>query len=190
MSDRNHSRAELMAAFVLGALLSPQSLAAESLIPLEPCRIADLDGLVSTEARCGTLPVPEDPDDPAGAKIRLAIAVVPAISTKAKPDPLFLVAGGPGQGSIHGFAPLLSAFAGIRRERDIVMVDQRGTGDSNRLDCAMPDDALESGELDPAQLRTSRRNACRRSAAGRSSTRRASPCATSTPCVRRSATRG
>jgi len=153
MSDRNHSRAELMAAFVLGALLSPQSLEAKSLIPLEPCRIADLDGLVSTEARCGTLPVPEDPDDPAGAKIRLAIAVVPAISTKAKPDPLFLVAGGPGQGSIHGFAPLLSAFAGIRRERDIVMVDQRGTGDSNRLDCEMPDDALESGDLEPAQLR-------------------------------------
>ena len=120
---------------------------------LEPCRIADLDGLVSAEARCGTLPVPEDPHDPAGTKIHLAIAVVPAISTKAKPDPLFLVAGGPGQGSIHGFAPFLSAFAGIGRERDIVMVDQRGTGGSNRLDCAMPEDALESGELDPGRLR-------------------------------------
>ena len=54
MSDHRHSRAELLAAFVLGALLSPQTLAAKSLIPLEPCRIADLDGLVSTEARCGT----------------------------------------------------------------------------------------------------------------------------------------
>ena len=153
MSDRAHSRAELIAAFVLGALLSPQALEAKSLIPLEPCRIADLDGLVSTEARCGTLSVPEDPDDPEGAHIRLAIAVVPAIATKAKPDPLFLVAGGPGQGSIHGFAPLLGAFAGIRRERDLVMVDQRGTGDSNRLDCDMPDDALEGGEILPAELR-------------------------------------
>ena len=153
MSDRTLFRAELLAAFVLGALLSPQALEAKSLIPLEPCRIADLDGLVSTEARCGTLSVPEDPDDPEGAHIRLAIAVVPAIATKAKPDPLFLVAGGPGQGSIHGFAPLLSAFAGIRRERDLVMVDQRGTGDSNRLDCDMPDDALEGGEILPAELR-------------------------------------
>ena len=153
MSDRTLSRAELLAAFVLGALLSPQALEAKSLIPLEPCRIADLDGLVSTEARCGTLSVPEDPDDPDGPHIRLAVAVVPAIATKAKPDPLFLIAGGPGQGSIHGFAPLLGAFAGIRRERDLVMVDQRGTGDSNRLDCDMPDDALEGGEIPPAELR-------------------------------------
>ena len=146
-------RAALIVASVLGALIPPQGLEASSRIPLQPCRIADLDGLVSTEARCGTLAVPENPDDPAGAQVRLAIAVVPAISTRAEPDPLFLVAGGPGQGSIHGFAPLLSAFAGIRRERDLVMVDQRGTGDSNRLDCAMPEDALGSGELAPGQLR-------------------------------------
>jgi pimeloyl-ACP methyl ester carboxylesterase len=146
-------RVSLVVACTFGAFVLSHRLNAQSSMHLEPCRIADLDGLVSTEARCGTLPVPEDPDDPAGAKIHLAIAVVPAISTKAKPDPLFLVAGGPGQGSIHGFAPLLSAFAGIRRERDIVMVDQRGTGASNRLDCKMPDDALESGDFEPAQLR-------------------------------------
>jgi pimeloyl-ACP methyl ester carboxylesterase len=146
-------RVSLLVACTFGALAGSHRLDAQPPMQLEPCRIADLDGLVSTEARCGTLPVPEDPRDPAGTKIHLSIAVVPAISTKAKPDPLFLVAGGPGQGSIHGFAPLLSAFAGIRRERDIVMVDQRGTGGSNRLDCAIPDDALESGELDPAQLR-------------------------------------
>ena len=146
-------RVSLVGACTFGALVGSHRPDAQPSMHLEPCRIADLDGLVSTEARCGTLQVPEDPDDPAGAKITLAIAVVPAISTKAMPDPLFLVAGGPGQGSIHGFAPLLSAFAGIRRERDIVMVDQRGTGGSNRLDCAMPDDALESGELEPAELR-------------------------------------
>ena len=146
-------RVSLVGACTFGALVGSHRPDAQPSMHLEPCRIADLDGLVSTEARCGTLQVPEDPDDPAGAKITLAIAVVPAISTKAMPDPLFLVAGGPGQGSIHGFAPLLSDFAGIRRERDIVMVDQRGTGGSNRLDCAMPDDALESGELEPAELR-------------------------------------
>ena len=146
-------RVSLVVACAFGALAGSHRLNAQSSMHLVPCRIAGLDGLDSTEARCGTLPVPEDPGDPAGAKIRLAIAVVPAISTKAKPDPLFLVAGGPGQGSIHGFAPLLPAFAGIRRERDIVLVDQRGTGGSNRLDCAMPDDALESGELEPAELR-------------------------------------
>ena len=152
MSDRHHSRAELIAAFVLGALLSPSALDAKPLLELTPCRIADADGLTSTAARCGGLEVPEDPADPQGAKIRLAIAVVPAVATRAKPDPLFLIAGGPGQGSIQGYAPLLGAFAGVRRERDLVLVDQRGTGDSNRLDCAMPDDALEAGEIPPAEL--------------------------------------
>jgi pimeloyl-ACP methyl ester carboxylesterase len=150
MSDR--TRAGLIATFVAGALLSPATLAAPSLIELAPCRIADLDGLTSAEARCGGLEVPEDPAEPQGRMIRLAIAVVPAVSTRAKPDPLFLIAGGPGQGSIQGYAPLLGAFAGVRRERDLVLVDQRGTGDSNRLDCAMPDDALERGEIPPAEL--------------------------------------
>jgi len=152
MSDRSHSRAELIAAFAFCALFGPCTLEAQSLADLAPCRIADLDGLVSTEARCGGLEVPEDPADPQGAKIRLAIAVIPAVATKAKPDPLFLIAGGPGQGSIQGYAPLLGAFSGVRRERDLVLVDQRGTGDSNRLDCAMPDDALEGGEIPPAGL--------------------------------------
>ena len=152
MTDRNHSRSELIAAFVLGALLGPSPLEAKPQIPLEPCRIADLDGLTSTEARCGKLSVPEDPDDAGGRRIELAIAVVPAVATRAKPDPLVLIAGGPGQGSIQGFAPLVSAFASVRRERDLVLIDQRGTGGSNRLDCDMPDDALESGEIPPARL--------------------------------------
>lgn len=152
MRDRNHSRVELIAVFFLGVLLSPVTLDAQPLADLAPCRIADPDGLASTAARCGGLEVPENPAEPQGRKIRLAIAVVPAIATRAKPDPLFLVAGGPGQGSIQGYAPLLGAFSGVRRERDLVLVDQRGTGDSNRLDCDMPDDALEGGEIPPAEL--------------------------------------
>lgn len=134
------------------ALVSPQPLAAKPLLPLEPCRISDRDGLVSTAARCGKLAVPEDPDDPQGRKILLAIAVVPSVATRAKPDPLFLIAGGPGQGTIEGYAPVLGAFSAIHRERDLVLVDQRGTGGSNRLDCDMPDDALEGGEIPPAAL--------------------------------------
>jgi pimeloyl-ACP methyl ester carboxylesterase len=152
MLDRNLSRAGLAVAVFLGAALDPSALDAKPLLDLVPCRIADADGLSSTAARCGGLEVPEDPADPQGAKIRLAIAVVPAVATRARPDPLFLIAGGPGQGSIEAYAPLLGAFSGVRRARDLVLVDQRGTGDSNRLDCAMPDDALEAGEIPPAEL--------------------------------------
>jgi pimeloyl-ACP methyl ester carboxylesterase len=145
-------RVSLIAACVIGAFVFSRPLHAQASIRLEPCRIADLDGLVSTEARCGGFAVPEDPADPRGRKIRLAVAVVPAIATTAKRDPLVLIAGGPGQGSIQGYAPLLGAFAGIRRDRDLVLVDQRGTGGSNRLDCDMPEDALEGGETSPAEL--------------------------------------
>lgn len=145
---------ELIAALLLGGLLCAGfARAATPTIVLEPCRISDMHGLVSVAARCGKFAVPEDPDAPNGKRIELAVAVVPAIATRAKLDPLFLLAGGPGQGAIEGFVPALDAFSGIHRERDLVMVDQRGTGGSNRLDCAMPDDALESDELTSAELK-------------------------------------
>ena len=64
MSDRSHLRAELIAAFFLGALLCPETLHAKSLIALEPCRIADIDGLVPVEARCGKYCRAGEPDDP------------------------------------------------------------------------------------------------------------------------------
>ena len=151
MTDRPQLHIALSAAFVLGGLLFPEILDAKP--AFEDCRIHDADGLISVAAQCAKLAVPENPDEPQGAKIELAIAVVPAISTRANPDPVFLLAGGPGQGAIEGYAPALGAYAGIRRQRDLVLVDQRGTGGSNRLDCDMPDDAIETGELSPGQLR-------------------------------------
>ena len=98
LGDRSRFRAALCAALCFGAVFGSESVLAKSLIALEPCRIADADGLSSTEARCGKFSVPEDPDDAKGPRIELAVAVIPAVATKAKPDPLFLIAGGPGQG--------------------------------------------------------------------------------------------
>ena len=98
-------RALSIAFCMSGALVIAQQSRAQPSIRLEPCRISDIDGLASTEARCGTLAVPENPSEPDGDRIRLAVAVVPAISTTARLDPLVLIAGGPGQGSIEGYAP-------------------------------------------------------------------------------------
>ena len=154
MRDRSDSRAVLFVPSCSAPCSVPDTLHAKPQFALEPCRIGDIDGLVSVEARCGTvLRVPRIPELRNGARIDLAVAIVPAVATRAKPDPLFLLAGGPGQGAIEGFAPLLGAFAGIRRERDLVLVDQRGTGASNRLDCPMPEEALATGEISPAELR-------------------------------------
>ena len=81
-----------------------------------------------------------------GRKIPLAIARIPAVSRSPQPDPLFLLAGGPGQAAIETFLPYLSAFDRIRRDRDLVLVDQRGTGSSHALRC--PRTGADGGLLD------------------------------------------
>jgi pimeloyl-ACP methyl ester carboxylesterase len=116
-------------------------------IALTECRLPRL----ATLARCGELDVPENRDHPNGRRIRLAIAVLPANTLTPKPDPLFLLAGGPGQAA-SALAPFAAALHNVRKERDLVLIDQRGTGRSSPLDCAAlkpdprPDAAIE---LDP-----------------------------------------
>ena len=125
---------------------------AAPLLPLHDCRIEGPRGAGSVAARCGELHVAENPDDPSGRQIALAVAVVPAVSTRAEPDPLFMIAGGPGQGARESFVPALGALGNIRNTRDVVLVDQRGTGDSQPLDCDMPEDALEDMDTPPEEL--------------------------------------
>jgi len=120
-------------------------------LSLAPCRLEHPYGLGSVEARCGKFPVAENPDEPGGHQIELEVAVVPAVSAQARPDPLFLLAGGPGQGARESFVGLLGALSGVRRERDLVLVDQRGTGDSNRMQCDFPTETLET-EQSPERL--------------------------------------
>ncbi|MFZ9060328.1 MAG: alpha/beta hydrolase [Steroidobacteraceae bacterium] len=130
-------------AALLTLLVGAGALASEPSLELTPCRLAHPQGLGSVEARCGTLEVAENPSQPEERRIGLSIAVLPAISARGKADPLFLLAGGPGQGAGEAFVPILGALGGVRRDRDLVLVDQRGTGDSNRLDCDLPLETLE-----------------------------------------------
>ncbi|HET9108788.1 MAG TPA: alpha/beta fold hydrolase [Steroidobacteraceae bacterium] len=104
-------------------------------ITLSPCELRQSQGLTLIQARCGRLPVPENPAAPQGRKIGLRVAVVPAISTHARPDPLFVLAGGPGMAATSFYASVAPVFARIHRDRDIVLLDQRGTGGSNALAC-------------------------------------------------------
>lgn len=122
-------------------------------LSLQPCRLEHPQGLSSVAARCGRLGVAENPDVPDGRRIELAVAVVPAISTRAEPDPLFLLAGGPGQGAREGFVPLLGALEGVRRNRDLVLVDQRGTGDSNRMTCDFPEESWTDASVSAEAFR-------------------------------------
>jgi pimeloyl-ACP methyl ester carboxylesterase len=149
---RTMRRASLTAAILLVAAGAAHPAVAAA-VALTDCRLAHRDRLPTVAARCGTLEVPEDPSRPTGRRITLAIAVVPAISREPRPDPLFLLAGGPGQGARETFVAVAGAFTAVRRERDIVLVDQRGTGASNRLDCDFPDDDLDRPEPPPGEYR-------------------------------------
>ena len=142
-------------------------------IALTECRVPKL----ATAAQCGTLEVPEDRARPAGRRLAIAVVVLPAATLSPRPDPLIMLPGGPGQSS-EALAPLAGALTGVRRSRDIVLIDPRGTGKSAPLRCPAlaPRDAFAElaqeqtiaaaaqrciaelragGEADPAQYTTS-----------------------------------
>jgi pimeloyl-ACP methyl ester carboxylesterase len=111
-------------------------------LPLSPCQLHQALDLTLVQAECGRMAVPENPAARRGRQIELAVAVVPAISTRKQPDPLFVLAGGPGMGATAFYTSVAPVFALIHRDRDIVLVDQRGTGGSNALDCESSEEDL------------------------------------------------
>jgi pimeloyl-ACP methyl ester carboxylesterase len=115
-----------------------------------PCQIQDLQGVAVYAAQCADFAVPENPAKPDGRAIKLRVARVPAINRRNAPDPLFLLAGGPGMAATALYGNAAPAFARIHRDRDIVLVDQRGTGNSNALNCVTDD--LEMMRATPEQL--------------------------------------
>ena len=104
------------------------------------CRVA-MDSLPAAYARCGTLAVPLDPVAPDGPTIDLFVARIAALSAEPRPDPLLLINGGPGGSTVDLYLQLRGAFEPARRDRDVILVDQRGTGRSAEgFACDVPDD--------------------------------------------------
>jgi pimeloyl-ACP methyl ester carboxylesterase len=127
-------------------------------VQLTPCSVPNS----TTDARCGTYPVFEDRVAKSGRTISLNILVLPALTESAAPDPIFVLAGGPGQGAASGVTrEVVEYFRPMRSRRDVVFVDQRGTGASHPLQCglAVGGSAAQSsfGDLLPAD----RIRACR-----------------------------
>jgi len=118
-------------------LLAPPlcAWATESKLELEPCRLEHPARMLAVPAECGKVSVPENPREPGGRKIELFVARVPAISLNKAKDPLFLIAGGPGTSAVDLYTSSAAPFDRVRRNRDIILLDQRGTGRSHRLDC-------------------------------------------------------
>ena len=100
-------------------------------LALSDCRLPRL----AVAARCGHVDVPEDRAKPDGRTISIHVAVLAANTRSPDPDPFVILAGGPGQAA-SDLAPFAARLAEIRRTRDVVLVDQRGTGRSSPLVCA------------------------------------------------------
>lgn len=105
---------------------------------LTACRLKGIE----REVRCGSLRMPENPDLPQGRAIDIHFAVVPAIARNKESDPVFVLAGGPGQAATRVAGSVMPLFGRLNARRDIVFVDQRGTGSSNALDCPIDEGTL------------------------------------------------
>ncbi|NNE05213.1 MAG: alpha/beta hydrolase [Xanthomonadales bacterium] len=133
--------------------LKASALPESNTIEFSNCVLGLPGTTLTASAQCGMLEVPENPDQPDGRKISLNIAYAKATSPEVAPDPVFIFAGGPGQAATETWVILRNVLNKVRRNRDIVMIDQRGTGQSNKLDCPRDDDEDLNQELDLDQLR-------------------------------------
>lgn len=133
--------AEIIAAVSSEQLITPL----EDVLEIHDCPLPSspvADYLVS-RAKCGWYEVWENRSAKSGRKIKLHVMFIPATKAISKPDPIFMLAGGPGEAATKAYPPLLARLRALIKERDIVLVDQRGTGLSNPLDCNRAYTALQ-----------------------------------------------
>jgi pimeloyl-ACP methyl ester carboxylesterase len=119
--------------------LAPAAAAAEKPVAhakLEPCKVPGENGEV--EARCGFFETWENRAAHSGRKLKLKVVVLPAKSPHPKPDPVFFFGGGPGEAIAGEGGYAVAGQEALRKDgedRDFVFIDQRGTGEPDRLGC-------------------------------------------------------
>ena len=118
----------LAACISLAVIVTASHAATQS---IHPCRVPGFH----TEVQCGVLQRALDPARPSGTQIDVHYVVVPALARRKLADPVFFLAGGPGQSAI-GVAPMIAQqMSRLNNRRDLAFVDQRGTGQSAPLMC-------------------------------------------------------
>ena len=123
----------------LSATLLMAATAVHAEIAFENCELVAPGGVGGIKAQCATFEVPENHGLPGGRKITLNIAKVPARAGAPEADPIVFLAGGPGQAAVESYPQVASAFRTLLADRDVILVDQRGTGKSHPLRCPLPD---------------------------------------------------
>ena len=124
-------------------------------VPLEPCRTVD----GNIEGLCGTVSVWENRELKRGRRLALKVMVLPAPEVSAA-DAFFPLAGGPGSSAIEMY-PTTGYTNAIRKERDVVLVDQRGLGGSAPLNCDLRD-LKNAQEVMGEEIPAERLRSCRK----------------------------
>lgn len=117
-------------------------------LKLTACELGQPNSGLSTAAWCAAFPVPENRADPHSRSIRLKVAVLRSSGQVASGDMLAFLAGGPGQAATDAASTVAGVLAPLRAHRDILLMDQRGTGGSNALSCSAADQAAPQGDED------------------------------------------
>ena len=136
----------LLPAALLFCAIVPHESHAAPVNAMQIGRVCHLPGY-DQALRCSEINVPLDYHHPEAGKLALHITLAPALREGARPDPVFVLAGGPGQAGSDILGLLESGMRKLRTTRDIIFIDQRGTGLSGKLDC---DDTREVDDLDEA----------------------------------------
>ncbi len=137
----------LAAACLLGMQMRSAAAASGGAEPTHPCRVEGMPN----ELRCGAVKRPLDPTRPAGPIIEVHYLVVPAMARNKQPDAVLLLAGGPGQSAIDVAPAVMSRLARLNNRRDLVFIDQRGTGRSAPLRCTDESRLPVQQSIDPRQ---------------------------------------
>jgi len=142
-----------LAASTAGAAAPGNAAGAAPAKPAVASRSCHLPG-VTDALQCVTLNVPLDHGNPRAGSLKLHVTVAGAHRANTRNDPLFVLAGGPGQAGSDVVQLLTLAFHRVQATRDIVFIDQRGTGLSGKLDCkSKPEHERMSEEQLESELR-------------------------------------
>ena len=116
---------------------SRQGKSVVAAISLQPCEVPRAQADAKEKALCGTYQVFEDRVRKSGRTIAIKILVFPATGQNKAPDPVFYIPGGPGSSATEDAPYVAQELFAVREHRDLVFVDQRGTGGSNPLNCEL-----------------------------------------------------
>ncbi len=126
------------------------------------CSLPDLTPELRPRLRCGTVSVPRDYGNPGGGRFALAVVVVKSLTQPSRPDPVVYISGGPGSPlTVYAAHQARSPYA---PDRDLILVDQRGTGRSEPRLCPDHESANISATVAVAENTGDEAQAARRAA--------------------------